>query len=51
MILTNTEILLLDSLTEYLYPLSSLWWAIDEFNENLDDDEYFEDEEPRLKRL
>lgn len=54
MIITNTEILLLDSLTEYLYPLSSLW-AIDEFYENMDDDEYFffegEDEEPQLKRL
>ena len=49
MILTNTEILLLDSLTRI--SLSAQEGAIDEFYENLDDDDDFEgeDEEPPAK--
>lgn len=52
MILTNTEILLLDSLTQISLPsCSAQEGAIDEFYENLDDDDDFEgeDEEPPAK--
>ena len=57
MILTNTEILLLDSLTQISLPSCSARpcaqqeGAIDEFYENLDDDDDFEgeDEEPPTK--